>query len=189
MFRDRLLTMIEVAVMTGLAIVLSNVKFGALWAMGGSISLIMVPIFIIAFRRGWKMGVVTGLLVGLLNLLLGGYVVHPVQLILDYPLAYLVVGFASIFMLKKDLVPSTTHIVTGLLFATTLRFFSHFTSGVVWFGEYAPDGMNASLYSFYYNISYLIPEMLLTLVVLILLSKKYPQFFLAKRQRKVSDAA
>ncbi|KHF41350.1 energy-coupled thiamine transporter ThiT [Halalkalibacter okhensis] len=189
MSRDRLLTMIEVAVMTGLAIVLSNVKFGALWAMGGSISLIMVPIFIIAFRRGWKMGVITGLLVGLLNLIIGGYVVHPVQLVLDYPLAYLVLGLASVFMLKKGSVPSPLAIVFGLLFATTLRFFSHFASGVIWFGEYAPDGISVGLYSFYYNISYLIPEMLLTLAVLLLLSKKYPQFFLAKHQKKISDAA
>ncbi|MDT8860924.1 energy-coupled thiamine transporter ThiT [Alkalihalobacillus sp. MEB130] len=189
MSRDRLLTMMEVAVMTGLAVVLSNVKFGALWAMGGSISLIMVPIFVIAFRRGWKMGVLTGLLVGLLNLLIGGYVVHPVQLILDYPLAYLVLGLASILVLKKGAVPSITAIVIGLLFATTLRFLSHFASGVIWFGEYAPEGMNVSLYSALYNLSYLVPEMLLTLGVLLLLAKKYPQFFLAKRTRHESDAA
>ncbi|MFC0557455.1 energy-coupled thiamine transporter ThiT [Halalkalibacter alkalisediminis] len=189
MNRDRLLTMIEVAVMTGLALVLNQVKFGALWAMGGSISLIMVPIFVIAFRRGWKMGIVTGFLVGMLNLITGGYVVHPIQLLLDYPVAYLVLGFASLFALKRDSVPSVKMIVTGLIFATTLRFLSHYTSGVVWFGEYAPEGWNVYLYSFFYNISYLVPEMLLTLGVLVLLAKKYPQFFRANHQRQFVDAA
>lgn len=185
MNRDRLQTMIEVAVMAGLSIILSYVKFGAFWAMGGSISLIMVPIFVIAFRRGWKVGVLTGLLVGLLNLITGGYVVHPVQLVLDYPLAYLVLGLASIFVAKRTTnVPTVSSIVFGLLFATTLRFFSHYYSGVIWFGEYAPEGMNPSLYSFYYNLSYLLPEMLLTLVILILLAKSYPQFFLVNRQRR-----
>ncbi|WP_235820520.1 energy-coupled thiamine transporter ThiT [Halalkalibacter krulwichiae] len=139
----------------------------------------MVPIFIITFRRGWKSGVLTGLLVGLLNLMIGGYVVHPVQLVLDYPLAYLVLGFASIFIVKAAL--SIKTIVIGLVFATALRFISHFASGVIWFGEYAPEGMNVSLYSAFYNLSYLVPEMLLTLAVIILLLKKYPQFFLTVR--------
>jgi thiamine transporter len=181
--------MMEVAIMTGLAVVLSNVKFGALWAMGGSISLIMVPIFIISFRRGWKMGMVTGFLVGTLNLLIGGYVVHPVQLLLDYPIAYLVLGLASIFVLKKGTVSNVAMIAIGLIFATTLRFFSHYASGVIWFGEYAPEGMNVHLYSFLYNISYLLPEMLVTLGVIVLLAKSYPQFFLVNRQRNERDAA
>ncbi|TWI54492.1 energy-coupled thiamine transporter ThiT [Halalkalibacter nanhaiisediminis] len=182
MNRDRLQTMIEIAVMAGLSLILSYVKFGAFWAMGGSISLIMVPIFVIAFRRGWKVGVLTGFLVGVLTLITGGYVVHPIQLIFDYPLPYLVLGFASIFVARSvSHAPKVSAIVFGLLFATTLRFFSHYFSGVIWFGEFAPDGMSPHLYSFFYNISYLLPEMLLTLVILVLLAKSYPQFFLANR--------
>ncbi len=181
MERERLIIMIEVAVMAGLALILSYVKFGALWAMGGSISLIMVPIFIITFRRGWKVGVVTGLLVGLLNLSTGGTVVHPVQLVLDYPLAYLVLGFAGLFISKKVAIPKIPTLIAGLLFATILRLASHFLSGVIWFGIYTPEGFNVALYSLLYNSSYLFPEMLLTLAILILLAKSYPQFLKGSR--------
>ncbi|WP_088103227.1 energy-coupled thiamine transporter ThiT [Halalkalibacter urbisdiaboli] len=189
MKRERLITMIEVAVMAGLALVLSYVEFGALWAMGGSISLVMVPIFVIAFRRGWKVGLVTGLLVGLLKLITGGYVVHPVQLILDYPLPYMLLGFAGLFASAKGLAPKIGSLITGLLVATVLRFFSHYASGVIWFGEYAPDGMNPKVYSVFYNLSYLIPEMLITLGVLILLARSYPQFFIGSKKNPQSSSA
>ncbi|WP_368505699.1 energy-coupled thiamine transporter ThiT [Alkalihalophilus sp. As8PL] len=178
MDRERLTIMIEVAVMAGLALVLSFVKFGALWAMGGSISLVMVPIFLIAFRRGFKVGILTGLLVGLLGLVTGPTIVHIVQLVLDYPLAYMVLGVAGIFAAKKgQLAPKASIIVVGLLLATSLRFLSHFSSGVIWFGQYAPEGMNPAIYSLFYNLSYLVPEMLITMALLLFLAKSYPQFF------------
>ncbi len=170
--------MIEVAVMAGLALVLSFVKFGALWAMGGSISLVMVPIFILAYRRGLKVGLLTGLLVGLLGLVTGATIVHPVQLVLDYPLAYSVLGVAGIFAAKRvQAIPTLVMMITGLVLATTLRFLSHFSSGIIWFGQYAPDGMNPVIYSALYNLSYLLPEMVITLAVMLFLAKSYPQFF------------
>lgn len=184
MNRERLTIMIEIAVMAGLALVLSFVKFGALWAMGGSISLVMVPIFLLAFRRGLKVGLLTGLLVGLLGLVTGPTIVHPVQLVLDYPLAYMVLGFAGIFAAKQA-VPKLSYIVLGLVLATVLRFLSHFASGVIWFGQYAPDGMNPSVYSFLYNLSYLLPEMLITLAIILFLARSYSQFFKAGKTSTV----
>lgn len=178
MNRERLTIMIEIAVMAGLALVLSFVKFGALWAMGGSISLVMVPIFLLAFRRGLKVGLLTGLLVGLLGLVTGPTIVHPVQLVLDYPLAFMVLGFAGLFA-SRQAVPKLSYIVLGLVLATVLRFLSHFASGVIWFGQYAPDGMNPSVYSFLYNLSYLLPEMLITLAIILFLARSYSQFFKA----------
>ncbi|MEC2072340.1 energy-coupled thiamine transporter ThiT [Alkalihalophilus marmarensis] len=184
MNRERLTIMIEIAVMAGLALVLSFVKFGALWAMGGSISLVMVPIFLLAFRRGLKVGLLTGLLVGLLGLVTGPTIVHPVQLVLDYPLAYMVLGFAGIFAARQA-VPKLSYIVLGLVLATALRFLSHFASGVIWFGQYAPDGMNPSVYSFLYNLSYLLPEMLITLAIILFLARSYSQFFKAGKTSTV----
>ncbi|AST91493.1 MULTISPECIES: energy-coupled thiamine transporter ThiT [Sutcliffiella] len=176
MERERLVTMVEISMMAALAVILSYVKFGALWAYGGSISLIMVPIFVIAFRRGWKAGVVTGLLVGVINWLTGGYVVHPAQLILDYPLPFALLGFAAIFAVKGVTIRT---IVVGMIFGTALRLISHFLSGVIWFGEYAPDGIPVVLYSIIYNLSYLVPEMLITIAILVIIYKFYPKFFKA----------
>ncbi|KAB7706143.1 energy-coupled thiamine transporter ThiT [Bacillus aerolatus] len=175
MERNKLVTMIEIAVMAGLSLILSYVEFGALWAFGGSISLVMVPIFIMAFRRGWQAGFVTGLLAGLISLMTGGYVVHPVQLVLDYPLAYAVLGLGALAVFHKQI--TTARIFVGLLLGTSLRLLCHFLSGVIWFGSYAPPGTPVALYSFLYNLSYLLPEMLITMAVLVFLKKTAPRFY------------
>jgi len=182
MERKRLVVMLEIAIMAAVATVLGQVKFGALWAMGGSISLVMVPIFIMMYRRGWKAGVITGLLVGILDLLIGGYVVHPVQLVLDYPLAYAVLGLGGLFVANygkgncENSITITSAII-GTAIGSSLRLLSHFASGVIWFGEYAPEGIPVALYSIIYNGSYLVPEMIITVVVIMLISKYYPKFF------------
>ncbi|MGY3715128.1 energy-coupled thiamine transporter ThiT [Sutcliffiella cohnii] len=176
MERERLVTMVEISMMAALAVILSYVKFGALWAYGGSISLVMVPIFVIAFRRGWKAGVTTGFIVGMIGLITGGVPLHIVQVILDYPIAFTVLGLASIFAVREV---SVKTIVIGMIFGTILRFISHFISGVVWFGIYAPEGMPVVLYSIIYNISYLVPEMLITIAVLVIIFKFNPRFFKA----------
>ncbi len=178
--RERLVIMIEVAVIAGLATLLSLVKINAFWPNGGSISLEMIPLFIIAFRRGWKVGVLTGLITGLVDLLISPYVVHPIQLLLDYPVPFLLLGFAALFV-KKGQVPKVTTLIIGVIFATLLRFLSHFASGVIWFSEFTPDGWNDLAYSAFYNASYLVPQMLITLAVLIVFVKSYPQFFNVKK--------
>lgn len=180
MLKSRLIVSLEIAIMAALAVVLSYIKFGAIWVMGGSISLMMVPIFIMVFRRGWVVGTVTGLLVGVLNLITGGYVVHPVQLVLDYPLAYTVLGLGGVLLLAHRRVNqqlSKTTIISVIAIGASLRFVSHFASGVIWFGIYAPEGMPVALYSFLYNISYLLPEAILTALVIILIQRYRADFF------------
>ena len=83
-FRDtRVLT--EAALAVALSFVLG---FVVLFKMpyGGSVSLEMIPLILLALRQGWKVGVVAGAVYGLLDLAIDPYVVHPVQFILDYPL-------------------------------------------------------------------------------------------------------
>ncbi|OCA85043.1 energy-coupled thiamine transporter ThiT [Pseudobacillus wudalianchiensis] len=187
MERNKLVTMIEIAVMAGLSFILSYVEFGALWAFGGSISLVMVPIFVMAFRRGWQAGFLTGLLVGLISLLTGGYVVHPVQLVLDYPLAYAVLGLGAFVVFHKPV--TIGRIFAGLLLGTSLRLVCHFLSGVIWFGSYAPKGTPVAVYSFLYNLSYLLPEMLITSAVLLFLKKTAPRFYKQSASIESSSAS
>nr|WP_265182031.1 energy-coupled thiamine transporter ThiT [Geomicrobium sp. JCM 19055] len=68
--QTRTLIMVEIALMTALALILDRIEFSGPWVMGGSITLVMLPIFVMAFRRGVKVGVATGLLVGTLKLVL-----------------------------------------------------------------------------------------------------------------------
>jgi thiamine transporter len=148
--------LVEVALAAALAIVLSMIKPFTL-PQGGSVSLEMIPVFYIAVRRGGVLGCVTGLLMGLGQLFFGAYIVHPVQLILDYPLAFTVLGVAG-FMRSTPLV--------GVLVGSFLRYSVHVLSGVIFFGQYAPEGMNVLAYSSIYNASYMLPETVITLVVI-----------------------
>ncbi len=165
--------------MAGLATALSFVKINALWANGGSISFEMIPLFLVAFRHGWKVGVLTGLIAGFTGLLSGASIFHPIQFVLDYPVAFALIGLAGVFVRKRQ-VPNLSVIVLGILLGTLLRFMAHFTSGVVYFAEFTPDGWNDYIYSAAYNASYLVPQMIITLIPLLIISKNYPQFFKVK---------
>lgn len=84
----------EVGVGVALSTVLSLVVVYRL-PQGGSISLgSMVPLWVLARRHGVGTGVLAGALHGLLQGAMGT-VVHPLQGLLDYPLAYAVLGLAG----------------------------------------------------------------------------------------------
>ncbi|MDD4160570.1 MAG: energy-coupled thiamine transporter ThiT, partial [Synergistaceae bacterium] len=94
--------LVEGSLCIALSIALSFIKLFAL-PQGGSVSLGMLPIFIFAIRRGGAAGVSAGLAVGLLRLFLGGYVVHPIQALLDYPVASALLGTAGYFVTKRKI--------------------------------------------------------------------------------------
>src|ERR671912_1639453 len=162
-FRDtRVLT--EAALAVALSFVLG---FVVLFRMpfGGSVSLEMIPLIILALRQGWKVGVVAGAAFGLLYLAIDFYVVHPVQLILDYPLAFGALGLAGLFK------PTVQGAILGAAVAVLARFSCHFLSGVVFFASFAPEGFNPYLYSAAYNAAYLVPSLGIAIVVTVVLLK------------------
>ncbi len=131
---------------------------------GGSVTLAsMVPIFFIAFIYGPNIGVLTGLLFGVINLLLGGVIVHPIQILLDYPVPFMLLGLAGYLPKKMNI---------GMILATVLRFASHVISGFVFFAQYAPEGMNPLIYSMIYNGPFLVADLLIALVVINILPVK-----------------
>ena len=134
-----LAAMIEGALCIALAIVLSKLNIFAL-PQGGSVDLELVPLLLFAYRRGPKLGVLAGILTGFVKILIGAHVYHPVQMILDYPLAYAFVGIAAFY-------PR----VLWLILAAFCQIASHVISGVIFFAEYAPQGWNPWLYSIIYN--------------------------------------
>lgn len=148
--------LVEGSLCIALSIALSFVKLFAL-PQGGSVSLGMLPIFIFAIRRGGTAGVSAGLTVGLLKLFLGGYVVHPMKALLDYPVANALVGTLGFFK-------SNTYF--GVVVAAFLNLSASVLSGVIFFSEYAPEGMNVWLYSVLYNASVVIPEAVISMVLI-----------------------
>jgi thiamine transporter len=160
-FREpRVLT--EAALAVALAFVLGLIK---VWKMpfGGSISLEMVPLILLALRQGPWVGIVAGAAYGLLDLAIEPVALHPVQVLFDYPLAFGVLGLAGFFQ------PTVRGAILGTIVAVLARFLCHFVSGVVFFASYAPKGWNPYLYSAAYNAAYLVPSLAIALVAVIAL--------------------
>lgn len=95
MDKKRLLMLVEIAIFAAIGLVLDQVSF-KVWAQGGSVSLVMVPIMLIAIRWGLVAGLTTGLLVGVMQTMFGAYIVHWLQGLLDYGVAFTVVGLAAL---------------------------------------------------------------------------------------------
>jgi thiamine transporter len=152
----------EMAIFTALATVLSTIVIYVM-PQGGSITLAsMVPIIWLALRRGPKVGIVTGIIYGLIQFMLLPYAIDPIQVLLDYPLAFAVLGVAGFFPEKP---------VLGATMGITLRFLMHFIAGAVyWAPIYAPD-VDPITYSSVYNASYLLPELIISGIILFILQK------------------
>ena len=160
-FRDtRVLT--EAALAIALAFVLGLIKIFQM-PFGGSISLEMVPLILLALRQGPFVGVVAGAAYGLLDLAVEPVALHPVQVIFDYPLAFGVLGFAGLFR------PTVRGAILGTVVAVAARFLCHYVSGVAFFTSTFPEGWNPYVYSAAYNAGYLVPSLLIALVVVVVL--------------------
>ena len=180
MNKKRLLMMVEIAIFAAIGLVLDQFSF-KLWAQGGSISFVMVPIILMAIRWGLSAGLTTGLIIGVLQMMFGAFIVHWLQAILDYGLAFTVVGLAAI--VRKPLlnatqavnkVKMTLYIVIGTVIDGALRFTSHLLAGVVFFKEYAGED-NVWIYSIIYNGSFMLPATIVTAIIAVILFTSAPQ--------------
>ena len=179
-FRDtRVLT--EAALAIALAFVLGLIKVFQM-PFGGSISLEMVPLILLALRQGPFVGIVAGAAYGLLDLAIEPFIVHPVQVIFDYPLAFGVLGLAGFFQ------PTVRGAILGTVVAVLARFICHFVSGIVFFASYAPEGWNPLIYSAAYNAAYLIPSLIIALVVVTVLLRALAGAQPSPRQVKYRQA-
>ncbi|MDL2264650.1 energy-coupled thiamine transporter ThiT [Synergistaceae bacterium OttesenSCG-928-I11] len=144
--------MVECALCVALSVVFSYIKFFRM-PQGGSITLEMAPLLYLAYRRGAGWGIAAGAMSGALQMLLGGYVVHPVQALLDYPLAFACLGLAGL---------SRAHPLLASFVAVAARLFCHVLSGVVFFSQYVPEWQNPWVYSGVYNASFMVPSMIIS---------------------------
>ena len=150
----------ETAVFVALASVLSYIKIFEL-PQGGSVTAAsMVPILWLALRRRPKVGLFAAVIYGLVQLALGPYIVHPAQLLLDYPLAFGALGLAGFFQKRPYI---------GVTFGIAGRFVAHFVSGIIFFAIWAPEGMHPAVYSAMYNGGYLLVELVITIYIVYLL--------------------
>ena len=150
----------------GVAIAIAQVlSFITLFHMpqGGSIKAAsLVPLMMFAYRWGGTRGIWAGVVYGVLHFLLGfKSSIHYLSIILDYLVAYGAIGVCGYF---KD---NITGLVSGSIVAIALRWFASVTSGAVVFASYAPQGQNPWIYSMIYNASYMVPDGILNIIVLL----------------------
>jgi len=154
-FDSKLVARIGLA--TALAFILDMLKIYTLPNGGGSISLgSMIPIFLISFIYGPSIGLFTGFLFGILQLIINPYILNPIQVLFDYPLPFMAVGIAGFFKNKY----------LGATLGMLLRFVCHFISGVIFFGSYAPTGTSPIIYSIAVNGFAVGGELLICLTLL-----------------------
>ena len=154
-------TMARIGLVLALATILDFVKIIDLPNGIGSINLgSVVPIIVIALFYGAEIGMLTGLLFGLINLIISPYIVHPLQLLFDYPLPYMALGLAGYFKNRKLIGASV-----GMFF----KFIFHFISGFLFFGQFAPDGWSPALYSLVANASYVGSNLIIVIVLILIL--------------------
>lgn len=172
------------AIMIAIGTVLSLLKID--FVMGGGLTVCaMLPLVMVSFRYGTKWGVFTAFVFSVLQCLLG---LDNVQyatsvgmaiaiILLDYIVAYTVIGFSGIFREKAK--NFNTAVISGIAITFFARFLCHFATGwaiwdALWPNEF---GMIAPVYSLCYNGSYMLAEAIISSVVAVILFKKKPEFF------------
>lgn len=178
MKNTKTLNLVEGAIMVALAVVLSFVKFKFL-PYGGSITLVsMLPIMVYSIRHGIAWGMLTSVVYAMIQMFLDigevsswglSVTMFIGCLAFDYIIAFSVLGLAGMFKNK-----GVGGAISGMIIVMLLRYISHIISGVVIFKSAGAiwDGLdiqNSLLYSMAYNATYMLPEIVFSIIVVVVL--------------------
>ena len=171
--KSNLRCLTECAILIAIATVLSFIKIYKL-PLGGSVTaLSMLPVILAGYRNGIRWSLITSFSYAVLQLLVdiaeiaswgltAGMFIGTV--FLDYILAYGSLSLSGLFKDKKY------GIVWGTVIALPLRFIMHFISGYILFDIWVPEGYTPFVYSIVYNGSYMLPELVATVIAAIIIS-------------------
>ena len=165
----------ESALMLALSTILAELAVFSL-PFGGSVTLFsQVPVILVSYRYGVKWGLTTGLAMSIIQLIFGiqnfsyvsGMAAFLILALCDYLIAFSALGLGGMFKgkIKNDILA----ISLGGVVVTVIRFICHFISGATIWKEYA-EGAPVLEYSFTYNASYMLPELIITVVGLVILA-------------------
>ena len=191
------------ALSTVLAVVCAYIPFLNLPFGGGFTVASMLPIVVVAYMYGTPWGLFTALCYSVIQILLSltqgasgtvmalflpasddfmGYGAAVAIIIIDYLLAYTVLGLGGIF--RNKIKNKTVALVVGVVFALSLRYILHIVSGYIFYGAWAEwffsqEGFYAIggfildhftgealsfVYSAFYNGLFMIPEIIITAI-------------------------
>ena len=160
------------AICMALSSVLSMIRLFSM-PMGGSITpASMLPMMLFAYVYGVGPGCTLGVLYGVLQFILDGGNAAAygfVPMLLDYPIAFGLMGLAGLFRRMKD---TRTGLTLGMVAGCIGRFAASFTSGVIFYGAYAPEGWNPVWYSIAYNGAYMGVECVICALLTILVGER-----------------
>lgn len=143
-----------------LAFVTSFIKFLHL-PMGGSITLFsMFFICLIGYWYGLRVGLMAAVAYGILQMVVDPYIISVPQMFCDYIFAFGALGLSGVFSNAKH------GLVKGYLLGVVGRYVFSFLSGLIFFGQFAPEGMHPAVYSASYNGIYIFTEAILTIIII-----------------------
>lgn len=148
------------AMAIALAFVTSFIKFLHL-PMGGSITLFsMFFICLIGYWYGLRVGLMAAVAYGILQMVVDPYIISVPQMLCDYIFAFGALGLSGVFSNAKH------GLVKGYLLGVVGRYVFSFLSGLIFFGQFAPEGMHPAVYSASYNGIYIFTEAILTIIII-----------------------
>ena len=138
---------------------------------GGSVTLFsMLLVTLVGYWYGPVIGIIAAVGYGILQFITGPYVVHPIQVVIDYPLAFGALGFSGFFKEKKN------GLLKGYLAGVLGRFFFASVSGLIFYTVYVEafrENVVAIWASLVYNMTYILPEAVITVMLILLPSVRH----------------
>nr|WP_279279079.1 energy-coupled thiamine transporter ThiT [Senegalia massiliensis] len=166
-FRFNIKSLTRIGIIAAISIVLYMIKIVP-FPQGGGFSLLSVlPIMILSSIFGIKEGIICGIIVGALKSVIQPPF-YPLQLPLDYFGGMIVIAFTPIFGTKTK-----SRLIFGATLAGTLSILFSVLSGVIFFGQFAPEEMNTWIYSITYNLLGYGIEVLLSIIVLAIIPLRH----------------
>lgn len=150
--------LLEAAIMAALSLILDllpSIQIGPFI----SIDFAMVPVLLVSIRWGFKYGIISGFIWGLLQVVTGDIdPLHWFQVFIEYFVAFSFVGFAGLFknviqnkFAEGKKVVGIVFVILATLVGSIARYIWHYYAGIVFWGSYAPEGQPAWLYSLIVN--------------------------------------
>lgn len=188
MNKIKLAAMIEAAYFAALAFILDLLPSIQL-APWISISFAMLSIFVLAFRWGTPVGLLSGFLWGLLKLMFTEPAMFtPLQVIIEYFVAFAFVGFAGLFYKKiqshfknEKRIKALIWVVAATFLGSLARYFWHFIAGIFFWSHNAPNGTSPVIYSLVVNGIAFFGSFILCTIGLVLLLGSAPGLVFRKK--------
>ncbi len=178
---NKTLRLTETAIMIAIAVILNElsvIKF----PFGGSVTVFsQVPIVVLAYRYGTPWGLLSGVVMGIIQMIFGlknfsyvtGIAAYLILALTDYLVAFGFLGFGGVF--GNKIKNQSLALACGSALVSVLRLACHFISGIIIWKDYAPSNTIKAIvkYSSEYNASYMIPELIVTVIGAVAIGKVF----------------